>query len=74
MYGTSPEWRRTPIQVPEKRAYQSWVMFSYETPNYFPLAAEPAFVSRIDMNMTYDQRVALSLFSTVSLTLLQGGG
>lgn len=57
MHGVSPEWRRTPIQVPEKRAYQQWIMFGYETPQYFPLAGEPAFVRNIDMNMTYDQSV-----------------
>lgn len=45
------------MQVPEKRSYQQWVMFGYETPEYFPLAAEPAFVRNIDMNMTYEQKV-----------------
>jgi hypothetical protein len=61
-YGRSAEWRRhSALQLPEKRAWQEWVQFGYEQGEYFPLAKEPGFVSRLEINMTYQQNVCPTL-------------
>jgi hypothetical protein len=58
-FGQTPEWRRgAGVPLPEKRPWQAWVMFGYETPQYFPLMAEPGFVAHVDLNMTYEQNLS----------------
>jgi hypothetical protein len=46
---------RVPVTMPERLYGQQWINFGYETPLYFSLLAEPAFIGQMTLNMTYDR-------------------
>lgn len=49
---------RVPVTMPERLHGQQWINFGYETPLYFTLLAEPAFISQMTLNMTYDRQTS----------------